>query len=141
MCGLKMFKEKKGKSFLDWRVVKFYDEFLNLRLGQLICLCLSLCCCLFLGSCEQESFSPEHEEFNGQEVLSHEMIELGEKLEDPYEVENVKRALASLYGTKAEMREISATNRYVRFLPESEDDFNKMLELGVEMLEIGRAHV
>ena len=53
-------------------------------------------------------------------ALSHGMIELGEKLEDPYTVENMQEAVARLYPTKASGIVITATDLYVRFLPRTE---------------------
>ena len=47
--------------------------------------------------------------------LSHGRIVLGNRLENPYTTENVTKALASLYPTKAGRVEVEATDLYVRF--------------------------
>lgn len=64
--------------------------------------------------------------------LSHEMIELGEKLEDPYTVENMQKALTKVYPSKAGM-EITPTDLYVRFLPKGDDDYQRLVETGIRL--------
>ena len=56
-------------------------------------------------------------------ALSHGMIELGEQLEDPYSVENMREALAALYPTRAGEIPVSTTDLYVRFLPADEEQY------------------
>lgn len=68
-----------------------------------------------------------------EEQISHGMIVLGEKLEDPYSVDNMSKALASLYPTKAVS--VSTTHFYVRFLPSDQGQYELLEELGVEMLD------
>lgn len=70
---------------------------------------------------------------SGEGEISHGMIVLGDKLQDPYSVENVSKALASLYPTKAVS--VDATHLYVRFLPSSREQYELLEELGVEMLD------
>lgn len=65
----------------------------------------------------------------------HGMIVLGDKLQDPYTVENMTKALAEVYPTKADRVVVSATHLYVRFLPESSDEYDRLEELGVQMLD------
>ena len=60
------------------------------------------------------------------ENLSHDMIVLGDKLEDPYSVDNMTKALASLYPTKADRLDIQPTDTYVRFLPKTEDEYDRI---------------
>lgn len=55
-----------------------------------------------------------------QDELYHGMIELGEKLEDPYTLDNMRSALSALYPTKADRVDIAATDLYVRFLPRND---------------------
>ena len=72
-----------------------------------------------LFSCSQE-LSPEPEAVpfrQGEDVLYHEMIQLGDKLDDPYTVANMQDALTKVYPTKAGRVALSATDYYVRFLP------------------------
>lgn len=65
----------------------------------------------------------------------HDMIVLGDQLEDPYSMENMTKALQSLYGTKADRVVIEPTDIYVRFLPEDEDQFHELEKMGVVMLD------
>lgn len=65
----------------------------------------------------------------------HGMIVLGNKLEDPYTVENMTKALAEVYPTKADRVVVSATHLYVRFLPESDGEYDMLDGMGVQMLD------
>jgi len=65
--------------------------------------------------------------------VGHEMIELGEQLDDPYSLTNVKAAFKSLYPTKAV--ELSATDIYVRFLPKNEDQYDHLIDMGVNLID------
>lgn len=67
--------------------------------------------------------------------VHHEMIVLGARLEDPYSVENITKAVASLYPTKADRVVVDASHLYVRFLPADEDQFRDLEELGLELLD------
>ena len=69
------------------------------------------------------------------DTLSHDMIVLGDQLEDPYTVENMTKALESLYSTKADRYVVQTTDLYVRFLPKSDEDFDRLATLGVQMLD------
>lgn len=79
-------------------------------------------------------FNRRGEKVDNQETLSHGMIILGDKLEDPYSVENITKALVSLYPTKADV-DVSTTHLYVRFLPSGEEQFKLLEDMGVEMLD------
>lgn len=63
------------------------------------------------------------------------MIVLGERLEDPYTVENMNKALAALYPTKADRVVLPATHLYVRFLPADEQDMATLESLGVDLVD------
>lgn len=63
----------------------------------------------------------------------HDMIVLGERLSDPYSLENMTRAYQSLYPTKADRVPISETHLYVRFLPKTESEL-ELLSSRVEHL-------
>ena len=67
--------------------------------------------------------------------LSHEMIELGEKLEDPYTVENMQEAVKRVYPTRAGEITITPTDLYVRFLPRDEDEYATLLSLGLRLTD------
>lgn len=78
-----------------------------------------LCSCS--KALERDDFaSTDFDYLNG---LSHEEIELGEKLDNPYTVDNIAAALASIYPTKARV-EVETTNLYVRFLPKNDDELS-----------------
>lgn len=78
---------------------------------------------------------PDAPDVVDESSLAHGMIVLGEQLEDPYSVRNIKKALASLYPTKAGSVDVSATHLYVRFLPRDAADFDVLDSLGVELLD------
>jgi len=66
----------------------------------------------------------------------HGMIVLGEKLEDPYTVENMTRAFMNLYPTsKAASDLITTTHYYARFLPRDEQDCDLLESLGAELMD------
>ena len=93
---------------------------------------------LVLVSCSKEGGSPvEIDPVSTKEtteVVAHEMIELGEELSNPYSVANVKEALSALYPTRATV-DVPVSDYYVRFLPESEEEFNQIAGMGVELLD------
>ena len=66
-------------------------------------------------------------------ALPHGMIELGEKLEDPYSVDHMRAAVASLYPTRAGRIDISPTDLYVRFLPKTEGEYEFLLSKGLKL--------
>lgn len=86
---------------------------------------------LLLASCHGEE--PEQIVFPDSGPVEHEMIVLGEQLEDPYSVANVTKALATLYPTKAGRTDVTATDYYVRFLPKNEDEFSRLVALGLDL--------
>ena len=59
--------------------------------------------------------------------LSHGAIVLGDRLENPYKTENITKALQSLYPTKADRVDVRTTDLYVRFLPESEEEYDRLV--------------
>ncbi len=93
---------------------------------------------LVLVSCSKEGGSPVEVEpvstKENAEVVSHEMIELGRKLDNPYSVTNVGKALLALYPTRS-AAEVPVTDYYVRFLPKDTVQLNILSDLGVEMLD------
>ncbi len=94
--------------------------------------CLVLLC--LFASCDRGGgLEPEYGTQALDEV-SHGMIVLGERLNDPYTVENMQDAVASLYPTKGRTP-LSPTNIYVRFLPRNNDEYDRLVTLGVEMID------
>ena len=67
--------------------------------------------------------------------LPHGEIVLGRRLEDPYKTENISKALAALYPTKAGVLPLQSTDSYVRFLPKTQEEFDSLKSLGVELLD------
>ena len=67
--------------------------------------------------------------------LTHDMIVLGNRLENPYKTENMTRALASLYPTKAQRVELETTDLYVRFLPANKDEYAMLESMGLQLVD------
>lgn len=91
---------------------------------------------LVLMSCSKEdAYSGRGIDYAYGKELKHEMIVLGDRLENPYKTENMAKALKSLYPTKADRVEISTTNLYVRFLPADDSEYELLIAKGVQMLD------
>ena len=86
---------------------------------------------LLMSACSKTGFEPAVE---NTRTLSHGMIVLGDKLDNPYTVENIRAAYTRVYPTRASS-DIQATNLYVRFLPASDDEFDRLEACGVKMLD------
>lgn len=67
--------------------------------------------------------------------LSHDMIVLGDKLDDPYTVENMTKAVESLYPTKAGRTYLEPTGYYVRFLPADDAQLETLYESGLVLVD------
>lgn len=91
---------------------------------------LSIVTLLVLAACGKE-FAVKTGSRRPYGEVSHGQIELGEKLEDPYSVENMENALRNLYPVKADRIDIYPTDLYVRFLPESADQLQELKERGL----------
>jgi len=89
---------------------------------------------LMLGACERDE-GPGDASRTPDENLYHGMIQLGEKLDDPYTVENMKEALAKVYPTKAGRYDITATDLYVRFLPEDDAQLKRLKTKDVYLMD------
>lgn len=89
---------------------------------------------LLLCSCEKENLSVTYID---EEVysMSHDMIVLGDRLKDPYSVDNVNAALKSLYPTRSMPVGVAPTDYYVRFLPANQDEYDRLEDMGVEMID------
>ena len=61
-----------------------------------------------------------------EDTVFHGMIELGERLEDPYSVDNITKAIESLYPSKAGRIVIEPTDLYMRFLPKTEEEYRRL---------------
>ena len=67
--------------------------------------------------------------------ITHDRIVLGKRLENPYKTENITKALASLYPTKAERGEVEPTDLYVRFLPKDDTQCQTLKDMGVQLID------
>ncbi len=81
----------------------------------------------FISSCRKDDFKPETNDIQTRPVIGQNegLIVLGEKLEDPYKLSNVKKAYENLKSTNTEVPaiEIQATHLYLRFLPKDESEW------------------
>jgi hypothetical protein len=75
------------------------------------------------------------EDGDGVNEVSHEMIVLGDKLEDPYSVSNIEAAVRSVYPEKAGRVDIKATDVYVRFLPRNEEEYDALVNAGLVLMD------
>lgn len=71
---------------------------------------------------------------NAAESVSHGMIVLGDRLENPYTTENMRDAYTALYPTKAR-EEIETSHLYVRFLPADADEFDLLTDSGLDLID------
>lgn len=94
---------------------------------------LYLIALLLLAACSREGL--ERQARYPQDHLYHGMIELGEKLDDPYTVANMQAALTKVYPTKADRVDITATDLYVRFLPKSDEQLKRLKGLGLYLMD------
>ena len=91
---------------------------------------------LLLMSCSKENAILDHGvDYDYGRSLSHEQIVLGNRRENPYKTENITRALASLYPTKAGRIEVTATDLYVRFLPADKEQCEQLRSMGLELID------
>lgn len=86
-----------------------------------------------ISSCDRIS-TDDHISYIDQSNLSHEMIVLGDRLENPYKTNNVRTAYKSLYPTKSR-DDIQSTNYYVRFLPKNKEEFDLLSSYELELLD------
>ncbi len=87
-------------------------------------------------SCSRDGIGPWQDlDYEYGRDIPHGMIELGDRLENPYTTENMTKALQSLYPTKADRVEVRTTNLYVRFLPENESEFEKLKGLTSDLMD------
>jgi len=96
----------------------------------------SIALCLLALSCSGNlSLSSIPDPSTGEDALQHEMIVLGDRLDDPYSVSNITKALSSLYATRADRVVVEPTDYYIRFLPSSEDEYDALEESGLQLLD------
>ena len=91
---------------------------------------------VLLAACSAQDLSlgEGHLDAEGRWV-EHELIVLGKQLEDPYSVENMTKALAEIYPTKAGRIVLPPTDYYVRFLPEDESQYERLVRDGLQLMD------
>ena len=87
------------------------------------------------AACDGKNFLPYSEVVDVDGDLPHGMIVLGKQLDDPYTVDNMTKALASVYPTKAGRVQLDPTDIYVRFLPTDQEQFDRLEKLCPNMLD------
>ena len=91
---------------------------------------------LMIMSCSKEGHSSMRGvDYDYGRDLSHDMIVLGDRLENPYKTENITKALESLYPTKADRVDVKTTNLYVRFLPADEREYRVLEGMGLVLTD------
>lgn len=86
-------------------------------------------------SCSKSPMDEDPLKFDQGVGVDHEQIVLGEKLDDPYTVANMTKALQAVYPTKGTVVRLTPTHNYIRLLPTCNDDLNLLEEMGVQMLD------
>ena len=86
-------------------------------------------------ACEKGIYATGDAPGDNVERLSHEMIVLGDKLEDPYTVANMTKALNTLYPSRAGTSSLRATHLYVRFLPRDRSEYARLDSMGVVLYD------
>lgn len=100
--------------------------------GRLVLLAMALA----LMSCSKDEVHSEQGiDYDYGKELGHEMIVLGDRLENPYKTENMRNALKSLYPTKADRVDLQSTDLYVRFLPADEHEYDLLKSLGLQLVD------
>ena len=90
---------------------------------------------LLLLGCTTHTWDPDGPRRVDLSGVGHEMIVLGERLKDPYSLDNIKIAVRSLYPEKAGRLDLRPTDIYVRFLPEDEGQLGRLEALGLELVD------
>lgn len=91
---------------------------------------------LAIMSCSKESLVTEAGlDYEYGRNITHGQIVLGNRLENPYKTENITKALASLYPTKAGRVEVDPTDLYVRFLPKDDEQCRQLKATGVTLID------
>lgn len=90
---------------------------------------------LVMLSCSKEGLSQGEDVRGGRRNVPHEMIVLGNRLENPYKTTNMAKALASVYPTKAGLVEVKPTDLYVRFLPADKEEVRLLEKTGAVLID------
>jgi hypothetical protein len=104
-----------------------------------ICACAVLVCSLVFQSCQKEDISQNTHSV--QQDDSEGKIILGKKLENPYSLENMKKAYESLQSNEQlksisiDEQVIEPTHYYVRFLPEDSLQLHELVSDSLELFD------
>ncbi len=98
-------------------------------------MCLAALSAMAAVCCTHADMDDGRDETDHLSAVTHEMIVLGDRLEDPYTVDNMERALNSLYPTKGSRISLKETDLYVRFLPSGDAQYRTLESLGVKMID------
>lgn len=100
--------------------------------GRIIRLALAF----VIMSCSKDEAHPERgTDLSYGRDLTHEMIVLGDRLDNPYKTENMRMALSNLYPTKADRVDLKTTDLYVRFLPADDKEYDILESMGVLLVD------
>lgn len=98
-------------------------------------MCLLMAAIIML-SCGKDGLSVKDvNQHSDRSSLSHEMIVLGDRLENPYKTSNMTRALQSLYPSKATVAEVEPTDLYVKFLPKDREEIELLHDIGLKLID------
>lgn len=90
---------------------------------------------ILAASCQGSGFDAYPNDTEDVIPPSHEMIVLGERLEDPYSTVNITKALESLYPAKSQRIRVETTDLYVRFLPKNNIQYEYLDALGIDLVD------
>lgn len=88
-----------------------------------------------LAACSKDTMTGNDVAGTGpEETMSHGMIVLGDRLENPYTTENMQEAYMALYPTKSRS-DVKTSHLYVRFLPADEEEFDMLTDSGLDLVD------
>ena len=96
---------------------------------------LSMAAIVAAVSCERSGLNADNVSYDDGSGVEHGLIVLGEKLNDPYTVENMTKAIQAVYPTKGNVVQLTPTDNYVRLLPHNDEDLKSLEQMGVQMLD------
>lgn len=96
---------------------------------------LTFMTCIVMACAKEETPSEHSLNYEYGRGLSHEMIVLGDRLENPYKTANISAALKSVYPTKADRVDVKTTDLYVRFLPADDAEFHLLEDMGLHLVD------
>lgn len=86
-------------------------------------------------SCDKNGISAENRNPETDVPVEHGEIVLGDQLENPYSVENVKAAVKSVYPGRRVDDIVGVTDLYVRFLPSDDDELTLLKSLCDKLMD------